>query len=83
MGIQGSLKESALSKVHAVLVCVFTPVLAKSEQPSPFVVTTRSLKVSCLRIYKVGISASSTVYKLDLSLQFLVPCLYAPVKGIP
>lgn len=83
-GIQGSLKESALSKIHAVLVCVFTLVLTKSEQPSPleFLVTTRSLKVCFLSIYKVGVSASSAVYKLDLSLQFLVPCLYTPVKGI-
>lgn len=76
--------ESALSKMHAVLVCVFTLVFAKSEQPNPleFVVTTRSLKVCCLSIYKVGISASSAVYKLDLSLQFLVPCLPAPVEDI-
>lgn len=43
---------------------------------------TRSLKVCCLSINKVGISVSSAVYKLDLSLQFLVPCLYAPVRGI-
>lgn len=32
-GMQGSLKESALSKMHAVVVCVLTPVFAKSEQP--------------------------------------------------
>lgn len=82
--MQGSPKESALSKMHAVVVCVLTPVFAKSEQPGPleYTVSTRSLEVCCLSINKMGVSVSSAVYKLDLSLQFLVPCLYAPVRGI-
>lgn len=83
-GLQGNLKGSALSKMHAVVVCVFTPVFSKSEQSGPleYIVTTRSLKVCCLSINRMGVSVSSAVYKLDLSLQFLVPCLYAPLRGV-
>lgn len=82
--MQGSLKGSAPSKMHALVVCVFTLVFTTPEQPGLLecVVSRSSLKVCCLSINKVGVSVSSAVYKLDVSLQFLVPCLYAPVKGI-
>lgn len=49
---------------------------------STFSLNARAVKVCCLSINKGGISVSSAVYKLELSLQFLVPCLYAPVRGI-